>query len=153
MNGRFILYSHFTETFPSMKRYFVQLHFVSEAVNRLLCLCKAYTIFSLKQQRHRALPFRLHVTFQSTVLRFATLVRRWQLEPKCVPQLFLGLLLGKCRLAIGQSLETFPYVFANVNSTYSPFLCLEWHKTNFDVLKSYLPPRLEGVKQQNQSWG
>ena len=33
---------------------------------------------------------------------FATLVSRRELEPKCVPQLFLGRLLEMCRSAIGQ---------------------------------------------------
>ena len=99
MNGRFILHTYFTEKFPSIKRYFVQPHFVSEAVNQLLCPRKAYTIFSLKQQRRRVLPLRFHVTFQSTVLRFATLVTRWELEPKCVPQLFLGFVTGEAQVS------------------------------------------------------
>ena len=57
----------------------------------------------------------------------------WELEPKYVPQLFLGLLLVTCQSAIGQfffclSPVTVPEVFAEVNSVQSPsrFHTGEW---------------------------
>ena len=37
-----------------------------------------------------------------SLLLGAMLETRWELEPKCVPKLFLGLLLETCRSAIGQ---------------------------------------------------
>ena len=49
---------------------------------------------------------------------FATLETRRELEPKCVPQLFLGSLLETRQSAIGHfppSLVTVPEVFAKVN--------------------------------------
>ena len=58
---------------------------------------------------------------------FATLETRRELEPKCVPKLFMGSLLGIVRSAIGQfpplppSLATVPEVFAKVNSSQFPF--------------------------------
>ena len=45
------------------------------------------------------------------------------LKPKCVPQLYLGSLLGARRSAIGQFLpvlNNIPEVFAKVNSAQSP---------------------------------
>ena len=46
-----------------------------------------------------------------------TLEARRELEPKCVPQLFLGSLLETCQSAIGQlfylSIVTVPEVFVN----------------------------------------
>ena len=48
------------------------------------------------------------------------------MEPKCVPQVFLGRLLGTRRSAIGQffslSLVTVPDVFAKVNSAQFPLV-------------------------------
>jgi len=38
----------------------------------------------------------------NSLLLGAMLETRWELEPKCVPQLFLGLLLVTCQSAIGQ---------------------------------------------------
>ena len=54
---------------------------------------------------------------------FATSETRRLLEPKCVPQLILGSLLGTFSTAIGQffpSLVTVPEVFAKVNSVQFP---------------------------------
>ena len=57
---------------------------------------------------------------------FATLETRRELEPNCVPQLFLGWLLGTRRSAIGQffslSRVTIPEVFAKVTSAQSSSL-------------------------------
>ena len=54
---------------------------------------------------------------------FATVETRRELEPNCVPQLFLGWLLGTRRSAIGHffslSLVTLPEVFAKVISAQS----------------------------------
>ena len=54
---------------------------------------------------------------------FATVETRRELEPNCVPQLFLGWLLGTRRSAIGHffslSLVTLPEVFAKVTSAQS----------------------------------
>ena len=51
--------------------------------------------------------------------------RNEEMKPKCFPQLFLGLLLGTRRSAIGQffslSFVTVPEVFAKVNSAQSSF--------------------------------
>ena len=56
---------------------------------------------------------------------FATLETRRELEPKYLPQLFLGSLLETRLLAIGQyfslSLATVPEVFAKVNVAHSGF--------------------------------
>ena len=58
------------------------------------------------------------------VMLFAILETRGELEPKCVPQLFLGSLLRTRWSAIGQifstSLVTVPEVFAKVNSSQFP---------------------------------
>jgi len=55
---------------------------------------------------------------------FATLETRKELEPKYVPQLLLGSLLGARRSAIGQLffpyVVTVPEVFAKVNLVRSP---------------------------------
>ena len=55
---------------------------------------------------------------------FATLEMRGELEPKYIPQLLLGSLLGEHRSAIGQffplSLVTVPEVFAEVYSVQFP---------------------------------
>ena len=60
------------------------------------------------------------------ISEFATLETKRELEPKCVPQLFPGSLLGMRRSAIGQffflSLVTIPEVFAKVNSAQFPCL-------------------------------
>ena len=51
---------------------------------------------------------------------YSSLEMRRNLEPKCIPQLFLGSLVETRRSAIGQffslSLVTVPEVFAKVNS-------------------------------------
>ena len=56
------------------------------------------------------IPFTQHVN--RPVCPFTTLETTRELEPKCVPQLFLGLLLGTHQSAIGQfffqSLVTVP---------------------------------------------
>ena len=60
-------------------------------------------------------------------LQFPTLEGGKELEPNCVPHLFLGTLLGTSRLAIGQflslSLVTVPEVFSKLYLDYeeSPF--------------------------------
>ena len=65
------------------------------------------------------------------MLKFTNLETRGTLEPKCVRQLFLGLLLGTHQSAIGQCFcplpKTVPEVFAKVNSAqfFSLFLCGE----------------------------
>ena len=65
------------------------------------------------------------------MLTFTTLETRGELEPKYVPQLLLGSLLGTRQSAIGQCFsplpKTVPEVFAKVNSAqfFSRFLCGE----------------------------
>ena len=58
---------------------------------------------------------------RALVYQFSSLEARRELEPKCIPQVFLGSLLMTRRSAIrqffSQSLETVPEVFAKVNSS------------------------------------
>ena len=61
------------------------------------------------------------MVFILSLLLFVTLETKRELEPKCLPQLFLGSLLETRRSAIGQflclSLLTVPEVFAKIYST------------------------------------
>ena len=68
-----------------------------------------------------------------------TLKMRRELEPKRVPQWFLGSLLGTRRSAIGQffslSLTTVPEVYAKVNSAHFPSRMADCSNTGEDAMR------------------